>query len=238
MIVETDAIVLHTIKYSETSIIAYIYTEQFGKGTYIMNNVRTNRSKMAMFQPLSLVHITAYRKKDPAQIHRISSIAFTYVPNAGTTNVVKSTIKLFVGEMIHRIFAEEERFPDFYDYFKSFVLLLDNATTAYSNLHILFLLHLTKFLGVYPQENYAKETPVFSFRLAQFVAVDKEPDCLSEEYSKLLMKNLQTSGVTDDIQLTTSERQHMLRILLQYYDVHVCRTQSITSLEILTEIFE
>ena len=110
MLVETDAIVLRTIKYSETSIIAHIYTEQYGKGSYLMNGVRKNHSKMAMFQPMSVVHLTAYRQKDPAHIHRIKDVSFVMVPTSIISNVVKSTVALFVGEFTDKVFPRKKIF--------------------------------------------------------------------------------------------------------------------------------
>ena len=238
MIVETDAIILQTLKYSETSIIAHIYTQAFGNGTYIMNNVRTNRSKMAFFQPLSLVHITAYRKKDTKQIHRLTSISFVQVPQSITGTFSKSSMALFIGEMVNRIFTEEEENPSFFAFFKSFVVLLENTTSNYANLHILFLLHLTKFMGVAPQDNFSVEKTMFSLLHAQFVDADTNNDCLSEKQSVLLHRILQTNEITDSIALTNSERQELLQILLRYYDVHICKTQNIKSLEILKMVFE
>lgn len=238
MLIETDAIILHTIKYSETSIIAHIYTQQFGNGTYLMNNVRTNHSKMALFQPLSLVHITAYRKKDPKQIHRISSISFVEAPQNITNTFTKSSMALFIGEMVNRIFTEEEEFPEFFAYFKSFVLQLEQATTNYANLHLLFLLHVTEFLGVKPKNNFSAAMPIFSPIHAQFVEPETEENCLSREQSLLLTKILSLSQLTDTVELTNSERQTILHILLQYYDIHICKTQNIKSFEILKMVFE
>ncbi len=238
MLAETDAIILHTIKFSETSIIAHIYTEQFGNGSYIMNNVRTNRSKMAMFQPLSLVHISVYRKKEPQQIHRISNISFLQIPKSITNNIVKTSMAVFAGEIIDHVFAEEEQNTSFFEFFKSFVNLLEESETHYANLHILFLLHMTKFLGVFPKNNYSQEQNFFSLVHGQFVNSNDESGTLSEQTSQLFRTILNTTSLTDFVQLTQQERQILLNVLLQYYDIHICKTQNIKSFEILKMVFE
>ncbi len=238
MQLETDAIVLHTIKYSETSVIAHIYTEQYGNGSYIMNGVRKNRSKMAMFQPLSLLKITAIRKKDPAQIHRLTSVQFALVPTSMASNVFKSTIALFVGEILNRVFREEEYNELMFKYIRTFVTLLEESQTNYSNLHILFLLHLTQLLGVFPNNNYDESNTVFSLVHAQFVPQGSEEGTLSLSDSALFARLLQTNELTDDIELQQVDRQHLLSILLRYYDVHICSMQNIKSLEILKMVFE
>jgi DNA repair protein RecO (recombination protein O) len=47
MVIKTRGIVLRAIKYSETSVIADIFTEQFGLRSYIISGVRTSKSKVA-----------------------------------------------------------------------------------------------------------------------------------------------------------------------------------------------
>lgn len=238
MIIETDAIVLSSIKYSETSIIAHLYTEKYGNGSYIMNNVRTNHSKMAFFQPLSHIHITAYRKKESNQIHRISQITFASVPQSITSNIYKSTIALFIGELCNRLFHEEEYAPEIYSFLKTFVSYLDAAESDYVNLHILFLLHITKILGVFPANNYDKEHPLFSVSQAKFITPNTPEATLSINFSELFARILTTKGISDSIQLTHEERRDALSCLMAYYDEHLCNTQTIKSLEVLRLVFE
>ena len=126
----------------------------------------------------------------------------------------------------------------FFEFFKSFVLQLENSTANYANLHILFLLHITDYIGVKPQNNFSAALPVFSLVHAQFTEPETDNSCLSREHSRLLNKVLQTTQLTDSVELTNSERQTILHILLQYYDVHICKTQNIKSLEILKMVFE
>ena len=45
MLVNTKGIVVKTINYGETSVIATIYTEQLGLRTYMLKGVRSGRSK-------------------------------------------------------------------------------------------------------------------------------------------------------------------------------------------------
>ena len=57
------AIVLHQIKYSETSLILKIYTEKEGLLSFIVKGVRGGKGKFrsAQFQPLNVIDLT-YRK--------------------------------------------------------------------------------------------------------------------------------------------------------------------------------
>ncbi|MBO4776966.1 MAG: DNA repair protein RecO [Bacteroidales bacterium] len=236
MLSETEAIILRTIKYSETSVIAHVYTEKFGKGSYLMNGVRKNRSKMAMFQPLSVVKIDVYRKKENAQIHRIGNIAFQLVPTSIPQNIYKSTIALFVSEITNHIFKEEEYNPDFFHFFKTFISILEKSTENYSNLHILYMIHLTHFLGVFPENNYNSQNKYFSVEKAQFVPTS-DLNTLDEESSSLFSQLISTQSFSDELPLNHHQRQNLLSILLLYYNVHVCDMQNIKSLDVLKMVF-
>ena len=57
MLHKTRGIVLHYIKYAETSVIVTIYTESFGRQSYIINGVRSKKAKIKanILQPLFLL---------------------------------------------------------------------------------------------------------------------------------------------------------------------------------------
>ena len=64
---KTEGIVFRTIKYSETSVIAGIYTEQFGLQSYIINSVRgkgKSNSKSSALAPLSVLNMEVYKKEN------------------------------------------------------------------------------------------------------------------------------------------------------------------------------
>ncbi|HRD83510.1 MAG TPA: recombination protein O N-terminal domain-containing protein, partial [Saprospiraceae bacterium] len=66
MLVKTSGIVFRAVKYSETSIITDVYTRDLGMQTYIVNGVRSARSKTgaALFQVMSLVEVVVYHRDD------------------------------------------------------------------------------------------------------------------------------------------------------------------------------
>ena len=59
MLQKTLGIVLHTLKYNDTSLIADIYTETAGRASFIVKIPRSRKAavKSVLFQPLSLVEL-------------------------------------------------------------------------------------------------------------------------------------------------------------------------------------
>lgn len=64
MIVSTEAIVLHAMKYGDTSKIVTLYTRKFGKVSVIAKGVRTSKNKMgASLEPMAIVSAVFYKKQ-------------------------------------------------------------------------------------------------------------------------------------------------------------------------------
>ncbi len=61
MLQKTLGIVLHTLKYNDTSLIADIYTETAGRASFIVKIPRSRKAavKSVLFQPLALVELEA-----------------------------------------------------------------------------------------------------------------------------------------------------------------------------------
>ena len=65
MLHTTKGIVIHHFKYAEKSVIAKIYSQKHGLQSYIINGVRSKKSKnkAVYLQPLSLVEINGVHKE-------------------------------------------------------------------------------------------------------------------------------------------------------------------------------
>ena len=68
MLHKTRGIVFKFTPYGETSIILNVFTDAFGLQSYIVNGIRTksNRSKIAIYQPLTLLDMVVYHKEHAA----------------------------------------------------------------------------------------------------------------------------------------------------------------------------
>ena len=96
MLIATRGIVFRTIKYSESSIIADIYTEARGLQSYYINGIRSEKAKLkaGLFQPMSLLEIVAYAREDKS-LNRIREARLTYAYQSIRFDGRKGTINLF-----------------------------------------------------------------------------------------------------------------------------------------------
>ena len=207
MLHNTLGIVLKTVKYGETSLIAKVYTQQFGLQSYMINSVRTTQSKhkAALLQPLSLLEMVVYHKKNK-NIQNLKEIKPAYLFTQLPFDVLRSSLALFVSEILHKTLKEEEPNEQQFNFIYQFIVFLDQTPMLLANLHLVFLTELSTYIGFHPQNNFFyTERPIFD--LIEGVFTHRPPEHLhyielplSEKLSKLL----QTSVVeSHHLQLTT-----------------------------------
>src|SRR6187200_2515467 len=109
MIYSTRGIVFKTIKYSETSVVSKIYTERFGLRSYIVNGVRSAKSKTkaSVLQSLSLVEMEIYHHEHRS-LNRIREIHSAFVAARIPFDVLRGSVGLFMIEVLNKSIREEE----------------------------------------------------------------------------------------------------------------------------------
>ena len=239
MVIKTRGIILRTVKYSETSVIADIYTEGGGLRSYIISGVRTQRSKVAMglLQVTSLVDIVAYNAQ--GKLNRIKEIHAAHVYNTMPFDIRRSSIGLFMAEVARRTIRESEENKDLFVFLFDVFQFLDETTERFANLHLSFLLELSGYLGFRPHEDDYTEGAVFDLKSGLFTqnAVGHSY-FLDEKLTIILRGLLETPWYQSHIvKMTHDERRLLIGELLKFYQFHLDNFSDINSFKILQEIF-
>ena len=241
MLHKTRGIVLHQINYSETSVIAKIYTEQFGLQSYIVRGVRKAKSKIKrnLLQHLSLVDMVVYHR-EKSNIQNIKEIKANFQLQSIPFEITKSSIAIFINEILYKSIKEEEANSNLFEFIFSSVKLLDEAKDKYINFHLLFMIHFTKFLGFFPRRNYSPVKTFFDMEEGIFCGNKpmhgnyiREP--LSRKFFDLLKTELSDHS---SVNLSQKERQEFLQKLIDYYRLHLPVFREIKSHHILREVLE
>ncbi len=170
MIYSTKGIVLRTIKYGETSVIAAIFTEMFGIQSYIVNGVRTSgkTSKTHFFQPSSLLEMQVYHS-DLKNLQRIKEVNWAYLYRTILSDVTKNTVALYMVELLHKCLKQPECNADLFHFCEDAFLQLDASDAEITaNFPLYFCLHLAYFFGFRLQNNYSAERNLFNCREGNF----------------------------------------------------------------------
>ena len=241
MLHKTRGIVLHQINYSETSVIAKIYTEQFGLQSYIVRGVRKAKSKVSrsLLQHLSLVDMIVYHK-EKSNIQNIKEIKPNIQLQSIPFEITKGAIAIFVNEVLYNSVKEEEANPGLFKFIFESVKLLDETKTKYVNFHLLFMIKLTKFLGFFPRGNYSSSKTFFD--MEEGVFCDNKPmhgNYITEPLSRKFVELLKTELTEHtSLILNQKERQDILQKLIDYYRLHLPVFRETKSHHILREVLE
>lgn len=234
MLIKTKAIVISALRYQEKSLIVKCFTQQAGLKSYFVRNAFSGKTaqKIAYFQPLTLLEIEAVHKnKGTLENFREVKLATPY--QTISTDIAKSTIILFVSEVLHHCIREEERNEDLFAFLETALHWLDHHDEV-ANFHLILLLETSKFLGFYP--DVSAEGRFFEMTEGVFNE-DQGLSCLSESETHLLKRLLKHKFGSDQKVFSSGERQALLKILLDYYSVHLDGFKKPKSLEVLREVF-
>jgi|WetSurMetagenome_2_1015567.scaffolds.fasta_scaffold39865_1 DNA repair protein RecO (recombination protein O) len=239
MLHKTKGIVLHSIKYSETSLIVRIYTELFGLQSYLVKGARSAKSKLkpVLFQPLTLLDLVVYRK-EKSSLQSIREIQISIPYQTIPFDIRKSTIALYLDEILYKAVREEEPNPELFEFLWNSFQMLDTMEGPFSGFHLVFTIKLTRFLGFYPGENEDAAGRLFNLREGIFLdSIPEYEQALDQQDTALLRRLMKcTMDQPTDPGFTSGERNRMLDVLLRYYQLHLPGFQGFRSHEILRQV--
>lgn len=230
----TPALVLHTHAYSETSVIAKVFTRQLGVRSYILKGVRRNgsRTKQNLLQPLSYVDMVVYNNPHRT-LNYVKEMSPHPIPTSPTASMeqeaTRNALRFFMTELLYKTLHEEEPMPKLFDE----VVEGD----VFSNLHlthtpIAFLLQVSHHLGIEPLDNYSAREPHFDlndgrFKYAERGNIDRKTSLLLHEYLQALHNG------TPYPMATLPQRRLLINHLIDYYRYHIDDFHNFQSHEIL-----
>jgi DNA repair protein RecO (recombination protein O) len=236
MQVKTKAIVLSTLKFQEKSLIVKCFTLSDGLKSYFVRDAFSGRKgnhKIAYFQPLTLLEIEAVHK-NKGTLENFKEIKISYPYSSIPTDIFKSTIVMFLSEMLHHSIHEEEANPDFFSFLETAFLWLD-TNDQISNFHLILLMESTKFLGFYPEDSNP-DFAFFEMREGVFLPFETV-SCLNKTQTFLLKKLLELRFDSPHVLFNAKERQELLKIIIDYYALHLDGFRKPKSLDVLVEVF-
>ena len=171
MLIKTRGIVFKSIKYSETSLIVDIYTEEKGLRKYLISGVRSKKAKTSagLFQVMSLVDLVAYHRDDK-DLTRIKEIKPSYVYQNIPFNLKRGAIGMFMAEIAQKSIRETEENPELFDFLFNSFRYLDQTKAPVANIHLHFLLELTLFLGIILSGYYHPSSLFFDLKECCYMA--------------------------------------------------------------------
>ncbi len=240
MLYKTRGIVLHYIKYSETSVIVTIYTERFGRQSYIINGVRSKKAKIKanILQPLFLLDMEVYHKPK-RDLQRVKEAQNAVVFSSLPYDIRKSALAIFIAEIIYRAIQEQEPNAELFEYMYNSVQMLDLKESGLSIFHIYFLIHLSKYLGFFPNNNYSEEKCYFDLKAGAFMQIKPFHTLFLDKEQSLIFSQLMDFSADQhaSIKISYKEMTELLEKIIEYYRLHNTGISEIKSMSVLKEVF-
>lgn len=238
MLITTNAIVLSKIRYRDNDLIVKCYTQEKGVVSFLLRGVlksKKSNSKIAYFQLLSQLQLE-FTYKNNRSLHSIKDTKLNHIYTSLHTNVLKSSIVMFLSEVLSSTLQEEEQNQTLYSYLEHTLLWLDSQS-EYANFHLLFLLKLTKYLGFYPDISQI-EPPFFNLYEGRFEVKASNKYAISGE-NLILLKTLLGTTFDDltSIKINAKQRQSFLNMILLYFELHLGSFKTPKSLQVFNQVF-
>ena len=234
-------IVLRTVRYGDTSLIADLFTESRGRQSFMVSVVRTKRtvSSTSFWQPLSMVEFGAELRPNAGRLPKPIGVHTYYNYIDLPFSPVKSTIALFLAEFLSAALREEKDNPLLYKYIESSLQWFDmvDSPPSMANFHLAFLMHLSRFMGIYPN----LDDPCRYFDLLAGSYCECQPSHShflqgqeAQNLPALFRMNYPTMHI---FRFSRRERMRILHVLNEYYRLHVPNFPELKSLEVLQEFY-
>ena len=239
MKIKTRGIVLYTTEYSETSLIVKVYTEEAGLSSFIVSGVRTKNSrfKSNLFQPLTLIELEASGK--PGQtLRRITEIQLAPPLSSIPADVIKSSIAIFLAEIIYRTIREEEPNRSLFNFIHNAIQILDISRHNCSRFHIFFMIQLSRYIGFYPHGVYIPRRSNFDLREGTFTeSMPGHSEYIPPETAAYLCEMMGKSFENfHELIIPGAATRQLLHSLVRYYELHLTHGQVIMSHKVLEDV--
>jgi DNA repair protein RecO (recombination protein O) len=240
MLDKTRGIVLHQIKYTDSGIVSQMYTRKFGRQSFLVKGMRNRKTGKhnILFQPMFILDLELYYKAS-REMQSLKEFSVFFTPYDIYSNIKKSCVALFLGEVLTSVLKEESPHEELFDYIEESILYFENCKEGFANFHIGFLAGLSSFLGFEPGPRMEKENLYFDMLNGIFVPIPPvHGNYANEEISNILARFFESSyDSISKISLTGNIRNDVLETLVRFYSLHLPGLKKIKSLDVLKDVF-
>ena len=237
---QSKAIVLHSIKYGETSLIVNCFLDEIGVQSFIVKGVLNSKNKKfskSYFLPLSIIYIN-YSVKNNKDLGYIIDAKPEQIFSSLHVDLFKSSVVIFIGELLNSVLKESPGSNKrLFNYLENSLIWFDNSPKEV-NFHLKVLVDLTEFMGFRP--NIKEESHKF-FDLSLGTSVKVKPIVNYIENPEL-KKFKELLGTTfedlNTMKLNDLLRAKMLSIMIDYYSIHLQMFNSPKSIHVFNEVFK
>ena len=240
MLLKTKGLVLNTINYNDKYILVPIFTESYGRVTYMVSKAKSKNSKVpkSLFSPLAILDMEVIHQasRDIQRIQEARPLIHHY---SISSDMAKTSMAFFLSEFLSRVLKDTSDSNHLFDFLHQSVEILEMTDKSIANFHLVFVLKLTHFLGFYPNlEDYTADR-LFDMINGEFVIAQPMHNHFLNRNDSLVLSRL--ARITYDnmhyFVFSRHERVTIINRMLEYYRLHLNDFPALKSLDVLHELF-
>lgn len=238
MLKKTRMIILRVVRYADTKVIVDAYTETDGRVSFAVVLSSRGKMKRQFFQPLMLLEADCDIKPN-AQLHHLREVRIISPLVSLHSDMAKMGIVMFLSEVLSRVLPPLNPLPRLFYYIYNGIEWLESSSGQYANFHLVFLVHLTRFLGVFPDLSNYGEGRWFDMRSSCFVSLSpSHSDILSPSDSHVMISLMRCGYHSMHlISMSAVQREAVLDHIVRYYSLHVADLTTLKTLPILHQLY-
>ncbi len=239
MLIKTRGIVLKTTPYSESSVIAKVFTESLGMQSFLINGVKKPRAKIPMnfLQALHLIEFVVNFKPGTG-LQRMQEAQLLPAYKSIPYNLIKNTIVQFLNEVIFKSVHQDHKDENLFLFIYHALCWFDEVEEPDVNFHLSFLIKLSRYLGFAPNLESGHDAQFYDLQDGVYVDLPSaHPYYLEKAEAQILFLLYETSfDKLSEIKVSRIERKRILDKILIYYNLHTASFGQIKSHLVLEEI--
>ena len=237
---KTRAIVLHKTKYGDSKLIVDMLTREQGRVAFIISIPASGRGRMRkqMFQPLTLLNIE-YDDRSTRQLQQLRNAAIAVPFSSIPFDVYKMSTAMFVAEFLVYATRNEQANPTLYDYVENSICWLDACVRTAANFHLVLMMRMSLFLGLFPNLDDAGSGAYFDLRSGCFsTTVPPHPDYIQADEAEAMVGLMRLSFTTMRLfRMSREQRNRCVDVILDFYRLHIPAFPELKTLGVVRELF-
>lgn len=228
-------IVLSTLKYGDTSVIAKILTRDHGLISFLIQGVYRKKARISssQLQPFSLLEMVYYFKEN-RQMQKVKELRAAPPLSSLQTDVVKTSVALFCVEVLLNVLRTSERDDDLYYTLQRFILDFEKAEKTDPWVAHHFLIDLAQACGFAP--SIQRKGRFFYLNEGVFSDIPGSGSHSMNAVESALLYQLLSEGHCDpsDKEL----RSNLLDELIRYFEFHTPGFKPLKSLSVVRVVLQ
>ena len=237
--VKTEAIAVRYVKYSDTMMMAHLYTKEKGMMCFAVSGTHSKRSRLrqSMFLPLTLLEIE-YEERH-TEIQRLRDAKPSHIFTTMPYDAHRNAVSFFVSEMIYKTQTEPAGDERVFELLRETILKMDDRDVRMGNFHIVFLLRYAEAMGFGLRRETYEEGMKLDMSDGTFTKGGTPlgpmmPEDESETISKLINLGYEDGG---KVNIGREMKKRLTLDMVDYYSLHTGMKRELKSLDVLYELF-